>query len=96
MWPQLKEQHTDICCQTADGREEDFDIWTRDELRVHSSRVFEECATQQGLGTEHMVNSKNPEILGDHSHPKPLSDTRKIPHGLDGCLADSDFHARVF
>ena len=37
---------TNVDGEVSDGRKEDLDIWTSDELGEHPSSVFEESATQ--------------------------------------------------
>ena len=46
--------HTNIDGEISNGWEEDLDVWTGDELGIHSSSVFKQSATQQRL------RSKNP------------------------------------
>jgi len=37
---------TNVDSEVSNGRKEDLDIWTGDELGEHPSSVFEESATQ--------------------------------------------------
>ena len=43
---------TDVDGEVSNGWKEDLDIWTGDELGIHPSSVFEEGATQKGLGSK--------------------------------------------
>ena len=64
---------TDIRCQAADGREEDLDVGTGDELRVHASSVLEESAAQKALRAVRKLDISHA-VNGLYLHPKALRD----------------------
>lgn len=41
---------TNVDCQIANGREEDLNIGSGDQFRIHSSGIFEKSAAKQALG----------------------------------------------